>query len=72
MAIGADELAEMRDALIRARASGTLSVRFADGRQVTYRDGDDIAAAIADLEARIRSISPRRPRTVRFSVSKGM
>ena len=63
---------QMRDALIRARAKGTSSVRFADGRQVVYQSSADMAETLADLESRIADF--RRPRigAVAFKTSKGL
>ena len=72
MPLDAAELAAMRDALIRARAKGTRAVRFADGREVTYASGAEMAAAISDLDRRIaQATAPRRGGAVTFSTSKG-
>jgi hypothetical protein len=40
------------DALLAIRDQGVLTVEF-NGRRITYRSGDELAAAIADLERRI-------------------
>lgn len=37
--------------LLTATGSGELKVRFADGREVTYRSADDLAKQIAALRA---------------------
>lgn len=71
MPIEADELIALRDALVRARASGTRSVEY-DGKRVTYGTDNEMAAALADLERRIAGSGPARVGTVRFSTSKGV
>ena len=70
MALGADELETMRDALVRARAAGTRLLEY-DGRRVEYKTDAEMAAAIHDIEARIRRASAAPPKAVRFSASKG-
>jgi hypothetical protein len=71
MAIGTEELESLRDALIRARARGTRSVEY-DGKKVDYTSDAEMAAAINDLEARIRRASTPRGGSVSFATSKGM
>ena len=71
MAINATELESLRDALIRARASGVRVTQF-DGKRVEYANDAEMAKAIADLEARIRQASGARPGAVHFSTSKGL
>lgn len=65
------ELETMRDALIRARAAGTRSVRSADGRQVEYASGAEMAAALADLERRIAQARQPRLNAIRPIITKG-
>lgn len=65
------ELEAMRDALIRARAAGTREVQTGDMR-VRYGTDAEMAAAIADLEARIARASPMRPRVIAFTTGKGV
>ena len=71
MALGTDEMVELRDELIRARARG-VRVTMYDGMRVEYANDAEMADAIADLEARIRRASAPRPGAVRFSSSKGL
>lgn len=71
MAVTAEELETMRDALIRARAAGTRSVRSADGRQVEYASGAEMAAAVADLERRIAEARQPRLTAIRSIITKG-
>lgn len=52
MAIELAELEGLRDALVRARAAGVRSVAY-EGRRVDYGSDQEMAAALADLEARI-------------------
>jgi hypothetical protein len=42
------------------------------GEKVEYQSDADMAAAITDLEARIRRASTARPTSVLFSSSKGL
>lgn len=71
MALGTEELEGLRDELIRARARGTRVVSY-DNSRVEYSSDAEMAAAIADLEARIRRASAPRPGAVLFSSSKGL
>lgn len=70
MPIAADELIVMRDALIRARASGTRIAEY-DGKRVSYATDAEMAAALADLERRIAANGRIPARAVRFITSKG-
>lgn len=71
MAIDPTELETMRDALIRARASGVRVTQF-DGKRVEYANDAEMAKAIADLETRIRTASAPRPGSITFATSKGV
>lgn len=71
MPIEADELIALRDALFRARASGTRSVEY-EGKRVTYGTDSEMAAALADLERRIARLSRAPVGAVRFLTSKGV
>lgn len=71
MALGTAELETLRDELIRARARGVRVVMY-DGKRTEYSSDSEMAAAIADLEARIRRASAPRPGAVLFSTSKGL
>ncbi|OYX45244.1 MAG: hypothetical protein B7Z02_01325 [Rhodobacterales bacterium 32-67-9] len=71
MALPVDQLVQMLDALIAARARGVRTLQLRDER-VEYRTDAEMAAAIADLEARIRRASAPRPGAVLFSSSKGL
>lgn len=44
-----DDLATLK----AAARSGVLKVRYADGREVTYRSYSELKAAISDVEAEI-------------------
>ena len=70
MALGADELETMRDDLLRARAKGIRTVQL-NGERVEYKTDAEMAAAIHDIEARLRRASAATPKAVRFSASKG-
>ncbi len=71
MTINPTELETLRDALIRARASGVRVTQF-EGKRVEYANDAEMAKAIADLETRIRNASAPRPGSVTFVTSKGM
>ena len=71
MAIDPTELATLRDALIRARASGVRVTQF-EGKRVEYSNDLEMSKAIADLETRIRNASAPRSGSISFATSKGM
>lgn len=60
----ADQIKAALSALTAALGNGNLSVRFADGRQVTYRSAADLLAAIKQLRADLAVLTPlgARPR----------
>lgn len=71
MSVSVDELIDMRDALIRARAKGVRVLQVA-GERVEYQSFADMDRTLADLEARIeRASGTRRAGMVRFNSSKG-
>lgn len=72
MAVSLDDLNTLRDALIRARASGVLTVRDSDGSEITYKTDGQMAAAIANLESRIAASSSPPIQTIRFHTTKGL
>jgi hypothetical protein len=58
------------DALNAAIASGALTVRYTDGRTVTYRSVAELQRARADL---LRQMSgPVAPRRIRVAANKGI
>ena len=67
----AAELEAMRDELVRARARGTRSVTFGD-KSVSYATDSEMAAALADIENRLRRARKGQVRTIRFASSKGL
>jgi phosphatidylserine/phosphatidylglycerophosphate/cardiolipin synthase-like enzyme len=72
MPIGTEELQAMRDALIRARASGVRVVQY-EGNRTEYASDAEMSAALADLERRIASGTGRRSAgSIRFITSKGV
>lgn len=50
------EAAEMRRDLVRAMSGGQLSVRYADGTSITYRDMKEMKEALDALEGRILAV----------------
>lgn len=71
MALSVSDLETMRDGLLTARARG-VRVTQINGERVEYQSDAELAAAIADLEARIRRASTTRPRSVAVRTSKGL
>lgn len=67
----AAELEAMRDELVRARARGTRVV-MTDGRRVEYATDSEMAAALADIETRLRRARHGPVRTILFTSSKGV
>ncbi|HWB47541.1 MAG TPA: hypothetical protein VG651_00400 [Stellaceae bacterium] len=73
MAIPAADLTTLRDALIRARASGVLTVRDADGSEITYKTDAQMAGAVAALNAAIADAGRSEPvNTIQFTTTKGL
>lgn len=70
MAVSVEDLTQMRDALLTARAKGVKTLRVGS-ETVEYKTDAEMAAAINDLEARIQRASGTRPAMVRFTTSKG-
>lgn len=73
MAVDLSELIELRDKLVIERGRGVSAVQQGNER-VEFKNDAQMAAAIADLEARIRraSATSTASNVVRFSTSKGM
>lgn len=73
MAVEISELIELRDKLIRTRAKGLTAAQI-NGERLEFKNDAQMAAAIADLEARIRraSATSTASNAVRFSTSKGV
>ncbi|HWB49144.1 MAG TPA: hypothetical protein VG651_08540 [Stellaceae bacterium] len=61
MAVSTSDLTTLRDALVKARASGVLSVRDSDGSEITYKTDAQMAAAIAALNAQIADAGRPQP-----------
>lgn len=71
-ALSLSDLLTLRDALIRARLNGVREVRDQSGETVTYKSDREMAAALADVEARIAAMqSGAAPNVIRFQTSKG-
>lgn len=66
------EMVDALNALQKQRAAGVLEVRFADGRAVTYKSDDEMAAACADLTRQITAASGIPITTVLVSSTKGL
>jgi len=66
------ELQARLESLRAQRASGVATVQFADNRQVVYRTDSQIAAAVADLERQIATISTTPVTSVLISATKGL
>ncbi|ODA67104.1 hypothetical protein A7A08_01850 [Methyloligella halotolerans] len=71
MALDLATLRKYRDALLDARYSGEREIRFGNEHTV-FKSDSELAAAIADCEARIAALEGRRVKGVRFHTSKGL
>lgn len=73
MAVSTADLIAWRDALVKARMSGTRRVRDADGSEVEYRSDAEMRAAIAAANDMIAAAGQVQPiTTIRFCTSKGL
>jgi hypothetical protein len=71
MALDSTALALLRDALIRARANGLREVEDQNGERIAYKSDREMAAALADVEARIAATqSGTVTNVIRFYNSK--
>ncbi|MCD8514638.1 MAG: hypothetical protein LRY31_01090 [Burkholderiaceae bacterium] len=55
------------DAINAAIASGELTVRSSDGKQITYRSVSELLQARQTIEADLAANRTNRPRTGRFT-----
>lgn len=70
-----DELTAMRDALVRARATGLQTAEFTAGngtsRRLTYRSDAELVAALRDVERMLAApFTAPPPNVIRFHTSK--
>ena len=73
MAVSTADLTLWRDALVKARMSGTRRVRDTDGSEIEYRSDGEMRAAIAAANDMIAEAARPRPiTTIRFNTSKGI
>lgn len=70
-AVTVQELMELRDELVRQLGRGVLSVKDANGEEVTYATPAAMQRAIAVLESRIAAMQSAAPNVIRFQNSKG-
>ncbi len=57
MAITTEELETLRDGLVRALATGALSVTHPDGRAMSYRSVAELRAALAYIDAALGNVT---------------
>ena len=69
--VSISELMAFRDALLKARYSGTKTVEY-EGRRVSYATDAEMAAALADIERRINGEETGRVTMVRINSNKGV
>jgi hypothetical protein len=71
-----NQLIALRDALVRARASGVRTAEYGSGegtKKVTYATDYEMTRALSDLERRIAvALNGQRATTIRFATSKGL
>ncbi len=73
MALSLAQLSEWRDRLAEAKWNGIRTVRDSSGEEITYRSHSELAAALASLDAEIRTLTGgHRPSTIHFATSKGV
>lgn len=66
------DLQAWKAALEKARFSGVLTVRSADGEQVTYRSDAELSRAIADVDRQIASASGSGLKVIYPTQTKGI
>lgn len=66
-----EELTKMRGALFAARMNGTRSLQDQNGERVEFKSDNEMAKAMAALDAEITKASGAAPRTLHFTTSKG-
>lgn len=67
MALTLEQIDSYLATLHEANGSGTLKVRFSDGREVQYRSGDELIAGIRYYEserAKLQTVAAGRTRPV--------
>jgi len=65
MAVGLDELEQLRDNLVRARAKGIRVVQM-NGERVEYKTDAEMASALSGIEAQIAAAGGAGGFTVMF------
>lgn len=66
------DLTAWRDALIKARLSGTRRVRDQNGEEIEYRSEAEMARALSAADSLIAKATRTPPTTLRFETSKGL
>lgn len=73
MAVTLAQLQEWRDRLAEAKWNGILMVQDSSGEMIRYRSHSELAAAMASLDAEIRTLTGgARPSIIHFATSKGV
>jgi len=65
------ELTKMRADLFAARMNGTRSFQDQNGERVEFKSDNEMAKAMAALDAEIAKASGAAPRVLHFNTSKG-
>lgn len=66
------ELQDLRDKLVKIRASGAREIEY-ENRRIAYKSDDEIATAIQDLDRRIQQLGGSQSvRSVYLNFSKGV
>jgi hypothetical protein len=66
------DMIQMRDTLLRARASGAREIRDQNGEVLVYKGDAEMARALAALDSEIAAAQRRPSNTIRFRTSKGL
>lgn len=73
MAVTLAQLEAYRERLLDAKFSGALMVQDSSGEMIRYRSHSELAAALASLDAEIRTLTGGHPpSTIHFQTSKGV
>ena len=65
------ELTKMRADLFAARMNGTRALQDQNGERVAFKSDNEMAKAMATLDAEIAKANGAAPRTLNFTTSKG-
>lgn len=65
------ELLELRNKLIRARASDVREIQDQNGERISFKSDRELSSALAHIEARISAARSGASNVIKFKTSKG-